>query len=82
MITSVKEKQNKAFETLKDALDATNVNAIPHIMKVVVSVGVGSVKDKHKIEVIEDRLAKITGQKAAPRAAKQSIASFKLREGT
>jgi large subunit ribosomal protein L5 len=81
MTTTIKEKQNKAFETLKDALNATNVNAIPRITKVVVSVGVGSVKDKHKIEVIEDRLAKITGQKAAPRAAKQSIASFKLREG-
>ncbi len=34
-----------------------------------------------KIEIIEDRLAKITGQKAAPRAAKISIASFKVREG-
>lgn len=82
MITPVKERQHKAHEALKDTLGISNKVAIPRITKVVVSVGIGSVKDKHKIEVIEDRLAKITGQKPAARAAKKSIASFKLREGT
>lgn len=53
----------------------------PKIQKVVVSVGVGSLKDKNKIKLIEDRLIKITGQKAAPRGAKISIANFKSREG-
>ncbi|MEK7579357.1 MAG: 50S ribosomal protein L5 [Patescibacteria group bacterium] len=79
---SIKEKQKKAFSTIAEALSVKNTMALPHVTKVVVSVGVGSVKDKKKIEVIEDRLAKITGQKPAPRAAKKSIASFKLREGT
>jgi large subunit ribosomal protein L5 len=51
------------------------------IEKVIVSTGVGKKRDKKQIEVIENRLAKITGQKAAPRAARQSIASFKVREG-
>ena len=37
--------------------------------------------DKNKNEFIAGRLAKITGQKPSPRQAKQSIASFKLREG-
>ncbi len=81
MTISVKEKQQKASDALKETLAISNVMAIPRVTKVVVSVGVGSVKDKHKIEIIEDRLAKITGQKPSPRAAKQSIASFKLREG-
>lgn len=31
--------------------------------------------------MVESRLARITGQKAAPRAAKQSIAQFKMRQG-
>lgn len=53
----------------------------PRILKVVVSTGVGSFKDKSKFKVVEDRLARITGQKAAPRGAKVSIASFKSREG-
>lgn len=78
---SVKEKQNTAFETLKDVVGITNKVAMPRLSKVVVSVGTGSLKDKNKIEIIQDRLAKITGQKPAPRPAKKSIASFKLREG-
>ena len=51
------------------------------ILKVVVSSGVGSFKDKTKFKVVEDRLARITGQKPAPRGAKVSIASFKSRQG-
>ncbi len=80
MIT-VQEKQKKAFGELKEQLNIANVMALPKIEKVIVSVGVGSVKDKHRIEVIQDRLEKITGQKSVSRVAKQSIASFKLREG-
>ena len=53
----------------------------PHLMKVVVSTGVGSFKDKNKFKVVEDRLARITGQKPAKRGAKVSIATFKSREG-
>ena len=77
----VKEKVHKAQADLKEALSIDNVMAMPRIEKVVISVGTGSVHDKQKIEVIQDRLMKITGQKTAPRIAKQSIASFKLREG-
>ena len=50
-------------------------------MKVVVSSGVGKKRDKKQIEIIEDRIAKITGQKPSARPAKISIASFKVREG-
>ena len=77
----VKEKQNKALDALKGEFGYTNAMQAPRILKVVVSTGIGSTKDKNKIKVIEDRLSKITGQKAAPRQAKKSIASFKLREG-
>jgi large subunit ribosomal protein L5 len=69
------------FDALKKDFEFTNVNQAPTIEKVVVSVGTGRVDDKQKIALIQDRLAKITGQKPAPRPAKQSIASFKLREG-
>lgn len=53
----------------------------PRILKVVISSGVGSYKDKSKFKVVEDRLARITGQKSAPRGAKISIANFKSRQG-
>ena len=57
------------------------MSTVPKIVKVVINSGVGSKKDKKFSEIILDRLAKITGQKAAARPAKQSIASFKVREG-
>jgi len=78
---SIKEKQKEAFTALKDKLGYTNPMQSPRLVKVAVSVGVGSFKDKKKFAIVEDRLAKITGQKAAPRGAKQSIASFKSRQG-
>ncbi len=69
------------YEALKGEFGYTNVMQAPKIEKVVVSVGTGRVQDKAKIALIQDRLAQITGQKASARPAKQSIASFKLREG-
>ncbi|KXJ99463.1 MAG: 50S ribosomal protein L5 [Parcubacteria bacterium OLB19] len=70
-----------AYGALKTDFGYTNVMQAPKIEKVVVSVGTGRVQDKAKIALIQDRLAQITGQKPSPRPAKQSIASFKLRQG-
>ncbi|MDZ4226186.1 MAG: 50S ribosomal protein L5, partial [Patescibacteria group bacterium] len=54
----------------------------PHIEKVVISVGVGKMlKDKGKVELVADRLAKITGQKPAARTAKKAISTYKTRIG-
>ena len=50
-------------------------------MKIVVSSGVGSAKDKARLKLVEDRLTRITGQKPAARISKQSIAQFKVRQG-
>lgn len=77
----MKEKLHTTYETLKGAFSYANAMQAPRIVKVVVSTGTGKIKDKNHIQLIQDRLARITGQKAAPRGAKQSIASFKLREG-
>ena len=77
----MKEQLQTVFAGLKDTFSYKNTMQAPRIEKVVVSTGTGKIDDKNKIELIQDRLAKITGQKAAPRPAKQSIASFKLREG-
>jgi len=78
---TVRTKTKNTFETLKAVLGLKNVMQTPQIEKVVVSVGFGSEQDKNKIKLIEDRLTKVTGQKPVTRLAKQSIASFKLREG-
>lgn len=76
-----KEKQKSAYETLKGDLHYKNKLQAPKLVKLVLSSGVGSMKDKNKIKTVEDRLARLSGQKAIKRGAKQSIASFKVREG-
>ena len=78
---SLKEKQNKSFEALKEKLGIKNKMQSPKIVKVVVGTGTGSLKDKNKNKIVEDRLTRITGQKAVLKKAKKSIASFKVREG-
>ncbi len=78
---SLKEKQNKAYDALKEKLSIKNRMQTPKVVKVVVGSGTGSFKDKNKNKIVDDRLTKITGQKAILKAAKKSIASFKVREG-
>lgn len=77
----IQDKQKKALEALKADFGYRNAMQAPKLVKVVISVGTGSMKDKNKIALVADRLAKITGQKAAVRAAKKSIATFKVRAG-
>ncbi len=77
----VRAQEKNAFDTMKGDFGYKNRFQAPRLTKVVISTGIGKIKDKAKIAVIEDRLAKITGQKAAVRGAKKSIASFKVRQG-
>ncbi|MBX4195943.1 50S ribosomal protein L5 [Candidatus Parcubacteria bacterium] len=77
---NLKTKVSKAYKEMK-TLGYKNPMQSPRIVKVVVSTGVGSYKDKNKMKVVEDRLLKITGQKAAPRGAKVAVANFKSRQG-
>ena len=72
---SIKEKTGKAFGTLKADFGYKNAMQAPKITKVTISSGVGSQKDKKKIELIADRLSKITGQKPVRKGAKISIAA-------
>ena len=78
---SIKEKQNKAYSALKEVLGLKNVMQTPKITKIDINVGIGSLKDKTKIEMIQDRIVKIAGQKPSLKGAKKSIAAFKVREG-
>lgn len=80
-MNSIIEKQKKTFEALKGTMGYKSMMQTPKFTKVVVNVGTGSLKDKKKLELIANRLEKITGQKASVRGSKKSIASFKVREG-
>ena len=76
-----KDKIKKGEAELKKTLGVKSVMALPRFTKVVVSAGVGKMREKKQLELIADRFAKITGQKVAPRGAKKSVASFKVRQG-
>ena len=79
---TVKEKNTKAYEVMKDTFHYKNMLSAPRLQKVVINVGTGTMmkKDRNKNDQIIDRLSKITGQKPATRGAKKSIASFKIRQ--
>lgn len=77
-----KAKQNTTHEALSQ-FGYKNKLASPRMVKIVVSSGTGSgmKKDRNKNDTVAERLARISGQKPSLRSAKQSVASFKIREG-
>ena len=71
-----------AGELLKE-LKLNNINEVPKLEKIIVNIGLGKAKDEKKLlEVGANTIRKITGQQPVETTAKQSIASFKLREGS
>ena len=59
-----------------------NINEVPKIEKIVLSMGLGAEKDNSKsFNIAVEELAVIAGQKPVVTTAKKSIANFKLREG-
>ncbi|MFA6297004.1 MAG: 50S ribosomal protein L5 [Candidatus Paceibacterota bacterium] len=78
---NVQQKASEIFETLKGKFGYKNVMQAPKIVKVVISSTTGSIKDPKKKALMADRISKITGQKVSEKAAKQSIATFKVRQG-
>lgn len=78
---TIYEKNKASFSTLKESQKYSNPMQAPQLVKVIVNAGVGSFKDKKKIELVADRLTKITGQKPVQKGAKASIAAFKVRQG-
>jgi large subunit ribosomal protein L5 len=82
-IPRLKQEYNDKFaKDLLKELKLKNVNDVPKLEKIVINVGLGRAKDeKRLLDVATNTLTKITGQHPVPTVAKQSIASFKLREG-
>jgi len=82
-MTTLKEKYRREIvPALQKDLGYKNIHAVPKVIKVVVNTGVGRhSKEKDYLKKTEEMLAHITGQKPAKRAARKSIAGFKIREG-
>ncbi len=79
----LKALYNEKFtKELQAELGLSNINEVPKLEKIIVSVGIGKNKDdKHHYEVVRNTVTKITGQSPIDRMAKKSIAGFKIRAG-
>lgn len=67
---------------LQDKFGYKNVNQIPKLKSIVLSMGLAeAIKDKNIIQDCERDLALISGQRPVQTKAKKSISNFKLREG-
>ena len=59
-----------------------NVNQVPKLVKITINSGLGDVKDNSKsIQLAQEELKLIAGQKPVLTNAKKSVANFKIREG-
>lgn len=73
---------DEVVPALMKEFDYRSVMQVPRITKIVVNVGLGEALDNAKaIEFAVNDITAITGQKPVLTKAKNSIASFKLREG-
>lgn len=71
------------MEMLSKELGRTNPHALPHLKKVSVHVGIGSMVTggNKDFSHVEKFLIDITGQKPVVRKARMAISNFKLRKG-
>ena len=74
--------KTSVVDILKKELKVKNVHDIPRLTKIVINVGAGEAVQNIKcLDVIQEYITDIAGQKPVIRKAKKSVASFKLREG-
>ena len=82
-MANLKDRFNKELRpVLQEELDIKNIMAVPKLKKVVINMGVGeAANDKKHLESALQNLTEISGQKPITTKARQSVASFKIREG-
>ena len=73
----------KILKNIQKQLAIKNINAVPKIDKVIVTIGIGSLATRKSLkdfDEFEKNIMKITGQKARVLKSKKAISNFKLRE--
>ena len=82
--TRLLEKYNNEIKkNLMEKYKYSSVMEVPHLVKIVLNVGVGEALTNNKaIEEVVNEIGLITGQHPVTTKAKKSIANFKLREGS
>jgi len=84
---SYKARLQQYYETvvapkLQEQFGYTSPMQLPRLVKISLNQGIGqATQDKKLVDVYQQELTTIVGQKAVPTIAKTSISNFKLREG-
>lgn len=79
--TALRYKQEIVPALLKE-FEYKNVNEVPKLVKIVLNMGLGDVKDNSKsFNIAVDELTLIAGQKPVATKAKKAISNFKVRAG-
>jgi large subunit ribosomal protein L5 len=83
MAPRLKEKyKSEVSKALSARFGYDNPMAVPRVMKIVVSMGIGQASaDAARLEAAQKQLAQIVGQAPVVTLAKQAISNFKLRKG-
>ncbi|BDD03006.1 50S ribosomal protein L5 [Aureibacter tunicatorum] len=78
----LKQKYNEEIvPALKEKFAYKSIMQVPKLVKISINKGIGdAVSDKKLVDIGVEELTTITGQKAVPTLAKNSISNFKLRE--
>lgn len=72
---------NEVVPSLMEILGIGNIHEVPRIEKITINSCVDSGDAKARLQIVEQDIIKITGQKPSRRRARKSISNFKLREG-
>lgn len=82
-MSQLKEKyQNEVIPALREKYGYKNVMQVPHVVKVVLNIGLGeAISNAKALEAAEKDLTAIAGQHPIITKSKRSIAAFRLRTG-
>ncbi len=79
--TLKKKYQEEIIPALKKEFDYSSVMQVPKLEKIVLNQGVGAaIADKKLIDVAQNEMTLIAGQKAVQTVSKKDISNFKLRK--
>lgn len=77
----LKEYNEKVVPALKEKLGYSNKLQVPKLLKIVISTGISSDKERDAFSDAKKQITQITGQNAVIVKAKKNVANFKLRIG-
>ena len=79
---TLKRYKEEVVPFLMNEFKYKNVNEVPKLIKIVLNMGLGDVKDNSKsFNTAVDELTLIAGQKPVATKAKKAISNFKVRQG-